>query len=396
MTMGQRADKSPYATASWVLTVARCMRVGIVPQRYSPDFGGVARASQRYAHGLVQAGHRAAVICLDAKLAPGRTERNETNGVLERRVGAHRRTDDALGAWFEAVVAEHGVEPFDVLVGRYLDSAAFVAVYAARFLGIPSVVSARGNDVDSGAFDASTFSRLLWTTQHADAVTAVSHELSRKLAALVPGLEPLVVPNGVDTELFRPGPPEPEMGSAPTLLFVGEARKKKGLPLLLEAHARVTTRFPGARLLLVGGVRPDDAEILTVFNRKHPAVLTFVVPAVEPQQLPRYYRSASLFMMPSLRDGLPNALLEAMACGCPIVASNVGGIPDAVRDGVEGRLVPAGQSEALARACIELLEGPAAAAALGARARQRAVEGFGLEQERGTDLALLQRLVRAG
>lgn len=372
------------------------MRVGIVPQRYPPDVGGVAGASKRYAQGLVQAGHRVAVLCQDARLAPGKTERSETDGIAERRVGTHRRADDTLGAWFDAVIAEHRLDPFDVVVGRYLDAAAFVAVYAARFLGIPCVVSARGNDVDRGAFDAAALPRLLWTARHADAVTAVSHELCRKLTALVPGLVPLVVHNGVDTELFRPGPREPELGSAPVLLFVGEARKKKGLPVLLEAYARVTKHFTGAKLVLVGGVRADDAEILDVFARKHPGVITRVVSVVEQQQLPRYYRSASLFVMPSLRDGLPNALLEAMACGCPIVASDVGGIPDAVRDGVEGRLVPAGESEALARACIELLEAPATAAAQGARARQRAVKDFGLELERSTDLGLLERLVKLG
>jgi glycosyltransferase involved in cell wall biosynthesis len=372
------------------------VRIGILPQRYPPDFGGVASASQRYARGLCAAGHSVQVVSLDGRLAPSLWARSEVEGIRQLRVGAERRADDTLSAWFDAVVAEHRAEPFDVLVGRYLDAAAYVAVYAARFLGLPSLVSARGNDVDRGAFDAAVLPRLLWAARHASVVTAVSQELRLKLMALVPELEPLVVHNGVDTELFQPGPADPELGASPLVLFVGEARKKKGLPTLLESYAAVAARFAHARLVLLGGVRSEDAELLEFFARKHADAKVEVVPPCAPEQLVRFYRSAAVFVMPSVRDGLPNALLEAMACGCPIVASAVGGIPDAIRAGVEGLLVAPGDTAALTEALLVSLEDPKAARAYGARARARAVSDFGLARERAADLALLERLVRSG
>lgn len=375
------------------------MRVCVVPHRYPPDFGGVAVASQRYARGLSAAGHSVLVASLSSELAPATTELQGQDGIECLRIGAHRRTDDTLSAWFDSIVAAHQRQPFDVIIGRYLSHSAFVAVLAARFLGLPSVVSARGNDLDRAVFDPASFAPLLWSLSHASAVTAVSAELRQKITALVPESQPELAYNGVDGELFCPGPREPvplgkhTEAAAPVLLFVGEARKKKGLPLLLEAFARCRVAWPEATLILLGGVRREDAPMLEFFSVKQPTARVVLVPALPQSELVRYYRLASVFVMPSLHDGLPNALLEAMACGCPIVASAVGGIPDAIAHGEQGTLVPAGSAEALSDAIADLLSRPARAAELGQRARLRAVSEFGLSAERARDLELLQRLV---
>jgi glycosyltransferase involved in cell wall biosynthesis len=99
-------------------------------------------------------------------------------------------------------------------------------------------------------------------------------------------------------------------------------------------------------------------------------------------------------VLPSLRDGLPNALLEAMACGRPVIASRVGGIPEVIRDGVDGVLVPPGDIALLAQAMSTVLANPGEAAALGARARLRVSEEFAADRERAADLALLEELFR--
>jgi glycosyltransferase involved in cell wall biosynthesis len=370
---------------------SRIMRVCVVPHKYPPDFGGVAVASQRYAQGLAAAGHQVLVVSLDPRLAPTKLQRSTLDGVECLRVGVARRTDDTSSAWFDAIVAEHRRRPFDIVVGRYLGHAAFVAVLAARFLELPSVVSARGNDLDRGVFDSAAFGQLLWSVQSASAVTAVSRELSQKLTALAPDSRPVLAPNGVDSELFCPGAPASTTGRV--VLFVGEARKKKGLPVLLEAFSQCARAKPEATLVLVGGVRSEDASLLEFFSSKHRHARVSVVAALPQAELVSHYRSASVFVMPSLHDGLPNALLEAMACGCPIVASSVGGILDAVRDGVEGRLVPAADSEALANALLDLLSRPQAALELGQAARRRARSDFSLASERQRDVALLESLV---
>jgi glycosyltransferase involved in cell wall biosynthesis len=375
------------------------MRVCIVPHTYPPSEGGVAVASHRYAKGLVEAGHSVLVVALDARVPPAQSELGSHDGVACLRVGAQRRADDTGAAWFDAIVAAHRDQPFDVVVGRYLSQAAFVAVLAARFLQLPSLVSARGNDVDRGAFDPAGFSQLLWTLERATTTTAVSQELAQKLRGLVLGAEPQVVPNGVDAELFCPGERSAELasrwGAGPVVLFTGEARQKKGLPVLLEAFARCTSVVPEATLVLVGGVRREARPMLEFFSQKYPAARLQEVSALPQAELVQYYRGASLFVMPSLHDGLPNALLEAMACGCPVVASRVGGIPDVVRDGVDGLLVPPGDVAALQQALLRVLVAPELATQLGQRARERVLSDFSLERELAAGLALLQRLVSA-
>ena len=377
------------------------MRICLVPQKYPPDVGGVASASHRYARGLVAAGHEVVAVCLDSHLPPGSREPGVSDGVASIRVGTQRRSEDTLVDWFECVAAAHRSAPFDVVVGRYVSHAAFVAVMVARFLGLPSLVSARGNDLDRGPFDSEALSQILWSLTHASAVTAVSQELARKVVALVPSARPRVIHNGVDSELFSPGPPEPGLAqslgidSGPILAFFGEARLKKGLPVLLEAYGRARSRANDATLLLVGGVRKEDAALLDVFTRQRPSARVVVVPQVSHAELFRYYRLASAVVLPSLRDGLPNALLEAMACGRPVIASRVGGIPEVIRDGVDGVLVQPGDSDALAQAMSTVLANPRQAADLGARARLRVREEFAADRERVADLALLEEVFRA-
>ena len=109
------------------------MRVCLVPHQYPPDFGGVASASERYAQGLLARGHEVLSVCVDRDLPPHECQRGTQQGVACLRIGAHRRRNDTNTSWFESIVAAHAENPFDVIVGRYLNQAAFVAVFTARF-----------------------------------------------------------------------------------------------------------------------------------------------------------------------------------------------------------------------------------------------------------------------
>jgi len=377
------------------------MRVCVVPHKYWPDTGGVAVASQRYARGLTRAGHEVSVVWRDSALPPGARARSVLEQADCLRVGPYRKPEDTLSGWFEAVVEEHRRAPFDVVVGRYVSEAAFVAVLAARFLELPVVVSARGNDLDRAVFDPAKFSGIQYTLSQASAVTCVSTELARKVVALVPTAKPRVIHNGVDLELFSPGPRDEALTSSwlpgvdHVLGFFGEARTKKGLPVLLQAYARVLEQQPRSALLLVGGVRADDAPILEVFRQQRPQAHVVVVPPQPHAELVRYYRSVSRVVLPSLRDGLPNALLEAMACGCSVIASQVGGIPEVITSDSEGWLVPPGDVDALAQALLKSLSDEPSARAQGRNARERVQREFGQERERALDLQLLESLFTA-
>jgi len=377
------------------------MNLCILTDKYPPDVGGLAVSTRRLAQGLVKASHAVCVSLSSASVAPGTVNSSADDKVTVYRIGAYRRTDDTAADWFDHVAALYAQHRFDLIHAMYTTQPAFVAVTAARYLGIPSVISARGNDLDRSAFDPGKFSQILWSLQNANAVTVVTTELARKARALAPGCNPHFIPNSVDTALFAPGPRDEALAAslglsdAPVIAFVGEARQKKGLTILLPAFARLCAQSDDRpTLLFVGGVRKDDEPILDVFRRQNPSLDVRVTPNVAHEKLPAYYRLADVLVMPSLRDGLPNSLLEGMACERAVVASNVGGMPDVVRQNENGLLVPPGNVNALADALLSLLADPLRRAEFGRAARATVESEFTPAKEIERNLKIYEQVKR--
>jgi glycosyltransferase involved in cell wall biosynthesis len=375
------------------------LNICLLSEKYPPDVGGLAVSAHRLARGLADRGHTVHVCCISEAVPARRVEHVAQAGLKEHRVGASRRDDDTLADWFDTVVALHAAQPFDLLHGYYLVRAGYVCVYAARYLGVPSVVSARGNDLDRTIFDAARAGSMLWTLTHANAVTAVSCDLARRATALGASAPVTVIHNGVDATAFAPRTRDTGMAAQlglapdlPTIGFVGEARLKKGLATLLLAFEQLAG-LHSLQLVLVGGVRATDAAVLDVFRRRQPDLPLHLVPPQPHSNLSRLYGLLDILVLPSLHDGLPNALLEGMACALPIVASAVGGIPDALSDGVNGRLVPGGDVTALAEALTSLLSDATERNRLGTAARRTVLDHFTIEQELAANLALYQRLL---
>jgi len=375
------------------------MNICILSDKFPPDPGGLAVSTRRLARGLALAGHTVCVSAPATSVAPGNVAAFNDGDISVSRIGPHRRADDTLADWFDHIVALHTAHRFDVIHAMYIAQPAFVAVAAARYLGLPSVISARGNDLDRAAFDPGKFSQIAWSLQNASAVTAVTTDLVRKARALAPGIEPHWIPNGVDTALFSPGPRDEALASslnlaaAPVIAFVGEARQKKGLAILLMTFGLACAQLHDyPTLLLIGGVRKDDEPILQVFQRQNPTLNVRIVPNVAHEILPAYYRLADVLVLPSLRDGMPNALLEGMACERAIVASNVGGMPDVLRHGENGVLVPPGDVNALADAILELLTDPPRRMQLGRAARAMVESEFTPAREIERNLEIYRSL----
>ena len=137
-------------------------------------------------------------------LAAGDLRQMNLDGSVIHRFGVHKRTDDTLQAWFELLVRTHRQDPFDLIHAYFLTQAGFVAVFAGNYLGLPTVVSARGNDLERAIFDPARAAHVLFALREASAVTTNSSDLARKARALVPALDVRVIPNGIDIELFRP------------------------------------------------------------------------------------------------------------------------------------------------------------------------------------------------
>jgi glycosyltransferase involved in cell wall biosynthesis len=150
--------------------------------------------------------------------------------------------------------------------------------------------------------------------------------------------------------------------------FVGRCEASKGLFDLLEAANLLRAAIPQVRLECAGdGDLAKVARYALALNLGTRVSLPGWVDRSTTREL---MRRASVFVLPSYAEGLPVSLLEAMAAGCPVVATRVGGIPDVITDGVDGVLVPPGDPEALAQAIGRILRDPAYARALGNAARE--------------------------
>ena len=185
-----------------------------------------------------------------------------------------------------------------------------------------------------------------------------------------------IIPNGVDIDHFSPDVPAIDEfcdGKA-NILFVSRLEKRKGLNYLLEAFTQVKQEMPNSRLIIVGpGTRlRRKYERQVARSGLKDVVFTGLVPY---EELPRYYKTADVFCAPAIgRESFGIILLEAMAVGKPIVASNIEGYAGVVSHNVEGLLVPPGDKEMLARALISLLTDQSLRQEMGAKGRVKALE----------------------
>ena len=252
------------------------------------------------------------------------------------------------------------LDPACVLVSWiYPDAVGAMAL--CRLLGKPYVIKLHGSDVNVHAVHPLHAVQARWAARHAAAVVCVSEAIKQRAIALgVPAEKLVVIHNGVDGELFFPMPRAAARVAAGVpqerrlILFVGNVLASKGVRELVAAYKQLAAARPELDLALVG----DGAELAWVKAEVEAAGLA---PRVHlPGRVPHdalgvWFNAADLVCLPSYNEGLPNVLLEAMACGIPCVATRVGGIPEAISEAT-GELVeprdPAALAEALARALV--------------------------------------------
>lgn len=244
---------------------------------------------------------------------------------------------------------------WDCLLASWAYPDAVGASRLAARLGIPCVVKVHGSDLNVQAEFALRRCQIKSTLRRADAVVAVSRALADKAVEI--GAAPArtrVIYNGVDTTLFAPGSRSAarrRLGlpdGSPLLLYVGNLKASKGCLDLLAAFPELLTRHPDARLVYVGA-GPYRARLLERAAAPDCDGRVRLVGAVAHDALADWFSAADLLCLPSYNEGVPNVILESMACGTPVVATSVGGIPEVVPE-YAGVLVPAHDGAALVTA----------------------------------------------
>ncbi len=246
----------------------------------------------------------------------------------------------------------------DVVLAYWLYPEGWGAVWAARKLGIPVVLGARGSDLRRPGDPVSARLARRALRKAAFAIT-VSEDLRRiAIQAGVPAERVRSIPNGCDLRVFRPTDKlaaRQELGldrEAQAVLFVGRLAEVKGVDVLLAAAERALPRCPALQIWLVGDgpLRPRLEKQVRGLLRDR----VHFVGAVAPDRVARWMAAADIVCLPSRSEGCPNAVIEALACGRPVVASNVGGIPELVDESCAILAAP-GDPEQLAEAIAQAL-----------------------------------------
>ncbi len=209
---------------------------------------------------------------------------------------------------------------------------------------------------------------------HAALVIALSEEWRSAFLRICPSAKVEVLPNAVAVRGSRAAPSAQDDD---TLLFLGDVSRAKGVFDLVRALSRIAERFPKLKLVCAGRGAIEEARDLAsslgVGDRLDcPGWL-------DPERKRAALASAAAFVLPSHAEGMPIALLEAMACGLPVISSRVGGIPQVIEDGVNGLLIEAGDIDGLAAALSQLLEDRRLRERLGAAARSTIETRFSLD-----------------
>jgi glycosyltransferase involved in cell wall biosynthesis len=248
----------------------------------------------------------------------------------------------------------------DLIDAHYLYPDGVAAAILARRLGVPFVMTARGTDVNVLACMPGPGRRIRWAAERAAAVIAVSSRLVDGLREL--GVDParmVCLRNGVDAALFHPeeqsaargalGLPEGRIAAC-----VGNLVPEKGFDLAIEALRHATDLH-----LAIVGDGPQRGSLAEQARRLGVDARVTFLPVMPQQALRTLYSACDVLLLTSTREGWPNVVLEAMACGTPVVATDVGAVGDMITGPAVGRIVPTRDALVLSTAVRDALRTPA-------------------------------------
>lgn len=362
---------------------------------FPPDIGGVGESVQRISHMLMDLGFEVHVAVFRAvfrdqraQAAAGEFQRpscqtTQQNGVTVHRLQPAVRSTQAkeqdyfcdLYGQLQSLQRQY---QFDVLHAFFINEMGFLTTLLAQEAGIPVINSVRGADLHKHAFSPQQFGQITWTLENSAWTTFVSRDLMRRARALVPSIQnrSSAFWNAIAPIDFSdlPQPTLADNLQGTVIGSVGSFRDKKGLEYLLDACQSLELNTP-LTLLFVGDfvIKEQDywQQVMQDSGLADQIVITGKVSRTEALA---YLPYMDIFAIPSLHDGCPNALLEAMLAAKAVVGTNVDAIGEILEDNVNGRVVNPADSTALAQALQPLITQPQLRERLGLAARETVLQ----------------------
>lgn len=358
------------------------MRIGMVCY---PTYGGSGVLATELGHALARRGHSVHFVTYAQPMRLDRYQDNIYYHEVETPSYPLLEFNLYTLALAGKIIDVARYEKLDVLHVHYAIPHAISGYLAREILQgtdpVSLVTTLHGTDITLVGLEPSFHPLVKFSLERSDAVTAVSQHLAEKTRQSFDIESPIdVIPNFVDTTVYKREPCEAlsrQLGSKDefVLMHVSNFRPVKRVQDCVRILAEVRKNV-NARLVLVGdGPERSDVERLV----RELDLVQHVTFLGKQSALPEILAMADVFLLPSQQESFGLSALEAMACEVPVIATNIGGIPEVVRHGETGYVAELGDVQRMAKYCVELLTTPKKLAAFRENARKRAVERFGID-----------------
>lgn len=325
------------------------MKIAIVVFQFPPKWlAGTEIATYNIAKHLAREGHEVHIV---TSRDEGLPELHSENGFdIHRHAAPKIPFFGLLFFWIRICFEIKKIKP-DIVHTQNFGSC-LPAYVTKKILKIPYLVWGRGNDIYQPSWFIQKTTKLF--CNNADAIVALTENMREKISEKCEK-EIFVISNGINLELFFQGDPGVKaQRTTKNIIFVGRLHSVKGVQYLIEAMKQIHDEMPDVTLLLVGeGSERNYLEHLTAMSGLSGCI--DFIGRVPHEAIAEYMNRSDIFVLPSISESFGMVNVEAMACGLPVVASRVGGIPDIVTDNVNGYLVEPGNSEAIAEKVLILL-----------------------------------------
>ena len=306
----------------------------------------------------------------------------------------------ALGAMKSKALELHKSRKFDVIYATDFFPDGDAAVRLAQHLKIPAACLGIGVDVNITAQSSRIIYRhFVRTAKALDGTLACGQSVADGIKA-VTGKNPLCVYGVLDLEEFSPVPDKiparKELGlpsDKTIVLYAGYLTKRKGVYELLDAIYKAQKKCPDI-LLVMCGSGPEETALQRLIREKGVENIIRMAGEVEPERMNKWMQASDLFVLASHTEGMPNVVTEAMACGLPVVATAVGGLPKAIGDCDGALLVPPENADELEKAIVKVINDNQLRASMRIAARNRAEERFGVKCNACLILDYLRKVVQ--
>lgn len=364
------------------------LHIALVPNSYHPHIGGVETAVHEMGRELVKKGHRVTVITARNPLSAPAHE--QVDGLCVHRVPMFMPGVTMHSGWRRYILAAAKLvaapiisasclytaarifadDPPDLVNIHYIGGNALYGILLSRLLRVPLVVNIHGEDIARDPAK-SRLCRILvrFALGQSQAVLCNSAYLQQLAAQIAPAIshKSEVVGNGVRLEEFEAA--EPFVSNYPYILGIGRFVHKKGFDQLILAFAKAKPNLGEAKLVLAGD-GPDRADSQQLAANCGAGDHIEFKGYVNHHSAISLMKGAQIVVVPSRREPFGIVAVEAMAAGTPVIASAVGGLPEIIRDGKNGILVPDSHPDEMAEAMQMLWQQPAIRAKLAAEARR--------------------------